>query len=272
MTEQDDFEKLRFELEREKLELELEKLKFEKEQQNLNSRVPPKTDNSLSILHQTKVKCTKCGTVLKFNTEINNLSILIACPQCNQKMKINLHSKSIAEPSFKYTPIVEKAKQLFKIFKDKPSIKFNSLLKYSVVVILFIGLFKFCNSNSWNSKSNYSTPANSSADDIYSTDNSYTCPHCDGAGKRTNQLSGTYGTCSSCNGTGKVNKYKHDHYVKEYSTPSINNNSDNTYLCPRCGGLGRQTEITENGMSQPTCSLCGGSGKVNQWTYENFNK
>lgn len=271
MTEQYDFEKQGLELEKEKLELELVKLKLENEQKKFNSGVPPKKINSFSIQQQTQVKCAKCETVLKFNTEHNDFSILIACPQCNQKMKVNLQSKSTTKPFFKYTTIVEKAQQLLRTFKAKPSFKFNSLLKYSVVAILFVGLLKFCNSIDLNSKSNYSTPTNSSADDIYSKDNSYTCPHCDGTGKRVNGVTGVYGSCSTCNGTGKVNKWGHDHYVKEYSTPSINSNSDNSYTCPRCGGLGQQTDITGDGMSQTTCSLCGGSGKVNQWTYEHFD-
>ncbi len=252
MSEQDNFEKERLELERVKLELELEKLKLEKEQVKPNSGVPSKEENSAPYNQHTKVKCTKCSTILKITTKINNSSFLIACPQCHQKMRILQTSKFTFHP--------------------KLNIEFNRVVKYSLAAVFFFCLFKFCNSTDWNSKSNYSSPSNSSTDDIYSTDNSYTCPHCDGTGKRINQLSGTYGTCSSCSGTGKVNKYKHDHYVKEYSTPPLDNNSDYTYPCPRCGGLGNQTDFSGDGMSQTTCSLCQGKGKVNQWTYEHFDR
>jgi len=112
--------------------------------------------------------------------------------------------------------------------------------------------------------------------EIPATENSaanetYTCVHCDGTGKRVNQLTGTYGKCASCDGTGKVNQYKHDHSVKQHEPSANSTQSDNTYNCPRCGGAGLQTNITDSGMEQSNCTLCQGTGKVNQWTYENIN-
>lgn len=107
--------------------------------------------------------------------------------------------------------------------------------------------------------------------DIAKSVETYPCVHCDGSGRRVNQLSGTFGKCSSCDGKGKVDKYKHDHFVKEYESSSNTIPSENTYTCPQCGGLGLQTNITDAGMDQSTCTICRGTGKVNQWTYENFN-
>lgn len=117
---------------------------------------------------------------------------------------------------------------------------------------------------------------NSESTEIPAAENStsnqtYTCVHCDGTGKRVNQLTGVYGKCASCDDTGKVDQFKHDHFVKEHESSTNAIQSENIYPCPRCGGAGLQTNITDSGMSQITCMLCQGTGKVNQWTYENFN-
>lgn len=117
---------------------------------------------------------------------------------------------------------------------------------------------------------------NSETTEIPAAENSassenYTCIHCDGTGKRVNQLTGAYGKCASCDGTGKVDQFKHDHFVKEHESEAKTIQSENTYPCPRCGGAGLKTNITDSGMNQITCTLCQGTGKVNQWTYENIN-
>jgi hypothetical protein len=42
----------------------------------------------------------------------------------------------------------------------------------------------------------------------------YTCPHCNGTGRRYNNITGVYGNCSSCGGSGKVSKWQYDHMTK----------------------------------------------------------
>lgn len=230
-----------------------------------------------------KVKCTNCHTALNIdNAKFTVLSILIACPKCQQQMRVEKPSSKIQENKSLNDATSNKEKSVAILFQPQIKNKFFGILKYSIAALLFFGIFKFYNSVDWNSKPTFSTPDNSSKeDDIYSTDNSFTCPHCDGTGKRVNGLTGEYGSCSSCSGLGKVNKWKHDHYVKNYSGSSVNNNSvdensiystDYSYNCPHCGGSGRENNFTgvmEQQIIQTTCPLCFGKGKVNKYFYEN---
>lgn len=107
-------------------------------------------------------------------------------------------------------------------------------------------------------------PINISAQD------SFPCVHCNGMGNRMNQLTGEFGICASCSGTGKVDQFRNDQNVKEYSAESVSVTLENNYTCPRCGGLGLETTITDYGMNQTQCVICNGSGKVNEWIYENY--
>lgn len=95
------------------------------------------------------------------------------------------------------------------------------------------------------------------------------CPHCGGTGQRMNQITGTFGKCASCKGSGKVSQWQSDHYTNDNS-PASDGQSDLLYTCPKCAGLGQQTDVSGDGMGQTSCDLCQGRGKVNQWTYENF--
>lgn len=89
-----------------------------------------------------------------------------------------------------------------------------------------------------------------------------------------NEVTGNYGKCGSCKGTGKVSKWELEHYSNSStnSTVPTENNTDATYNCPRCGGTGAETNMSGDGMGQTSCSLCQGKGKVDQWTYDNFDK
>ncbi len=40
------------------------------------------------------------------------------------------------------------------------------------------------------------------------------CPHCHGSGQRINNVTGIFGSCSSCGGTGKVSQEQYDRLSK----------------------------------------------------------
>ncbi|MBK7970931.1 MAG: hypothetical protein IPK08_19545 [Bacteroidetes bacterium] len=132
-----------------------------------------------------------------------------------------------------------------------------------ITPFLFILILLGCHSGSIDSHSENSKQA--------ATQETYVCDHCYGTGYRVNQLTGEYGDCSTCNGTGNVDKYNHERLVMEHEPLKTTIPSQNTYQCPNCGGAGLQTNITETGLSQSSCTLCKGTGKVDQWTYENIN-
>lgn len=96
------------------------------------------------------------------------------------------------------------------------------------------------------------------------------CLNCDGSGKVLSIASGEYIVCNICNGSGKVissKLLKNDQEIDNNLIEEAKN-----YICPRCGGLGMKTDITEYGVQQSKCSLCFGSGKVNELTYQSFNQ
>ena len=43
---------------------------------------------------------------------------------------------------------------------------------------------------------------------------SYDCPHCNGTGQRKNGVTGEYGKCNTCSGTGKLTKEQYDRASK----------------------------------------------------------
>ncbi len=142
---------------------------------------------------------------------------------------------------------------IYRLSKSKQGISFKPIYFFSTVLVILITLIpRSPNSPSKQSTSTYS-------------EKTYVCPHCKGSGERINMLTYKLGQCASCAGTGRINQFQHDHYSND------NENNENLFTCPRCGGTGNQTNMDGSGMSQSTCILCQGSGKVNQRIYEHFD-
>ena len=79
-----------------------------------------------------------------------------------------------------------------------------------VFVISALSLLQIgCSNKKTSDKSSSNTEVNNE-----SSQSSYDCPHCNGSGQRQNGVTGEYGKCNTCSGTGKLTKEQYDRTSK----------------------------------------------------------
>lgn len=77
----------------------------------------------------------------------------------------------------------------------------------SILLIFFVGI-------AW-MNDGYKSPYSSRINKNKSVSSqSYTCPHCNGLGGRTNNITGQFGECSSCGGDGRVTQEQYNRLTK----------------------------------------------------------
>jgi hypothetical protein len=82
----------------------------------------------------------------------------------------------------------------------------NFAIGFGVLCLIGWGI-QYCGGSKENTSS---SPTNGSKD--YS--GSHTCPHCQGKGKRYNNVTYQYGTCASCGGDGLVSDSEYERLAK----------------------------------------------------------
>ena len=78
-------------------------------------------------------------------------------------------------------------------------------------LIYFLFAFSFLIFTSCGGDASNETSMETSVDSSSST---YACPHCAGLGRRTNNVTGMFGDCSSCGGDGQVTQSEYDRLSK----------------------------------------------------------
>lgn len=84
------------------------------------------------------------------------------------------------------------------------------LLGSMILAVSCLSLFQVgCSNKKTSDKSSSDTEVSSE-----SNQSSYDCPHCNGTGQRKNGVTGEYGKCNTCSGTGKLTKEQYDRTSK----------------------------------------------------------